>query len=201
MKTAIVTGATGFIGVHLCEELQRVGVKVFAVVRKNSPSISRLPFDIELIYCDMDSYVNLTIPPTDVFYHLAWEGATGKGRANPALQLTNAKRTVEALNAAVRNKCGKFIAIGTVYEKLLLQVTEYAGFRQADYYLFSKDYAHKMCDKISYQNNIEFIWALIFQPIGKYIKSEQMTAYVIASLIKNEMPILGEGLQPRYNRS
>ena len=196
MKTAIVTGATGFIGVHLCEELLKNGVKVTAFVRSGSKNVSRLPSGVDLEYFDMDSYSSLDFPSADVFYHLAWEGATGAERGNPLLQSKNAERTIEALNAAIRNKCGKFIALGTVYEKLLPQVNSFEGFRQADYYLISKNYAHAMCSKIAYQHNMQFIWASIFQPIGKYIKQEQMTAYVIKCLINNKTPVLGTGIQP-----
>ncbi|WP_088188555.1 NAD(P)-dependent oxidoreductase [Desulfosporosinus sp. FKA] len=196
MKSAIVSGATGFIGVHLCEDLLSHGISVTALVRQNSRNISRLPAGVNVIHCDLDSLNNVELFPANVFYHLAWEGATGEERTNPLLQIRNAERTIEALNFAIKAKCEKFVGLGTVYERLLPQVVDFAGFRKSDYYLLSKNYAHEMCDKIAYQYNMPFVWATMFQPIGKYIKSEQISAYVIKCLRNNKSPQIGNGLQP-----
>ena len=42
MKKAIVTGAGGFLGSYLCNELAKQGIEVFAVVRNKNSDVSRI---------------------------------------------------------------------------------------------------------------------------------------------------------------
>ena len=42
MKTAIVTGATGFIGYHLTKKLSALGIFAYAIIRPNSKNKHRL---------------------------------------------------------------------------------------------------------------------------------------------------------------
>jgi nucleoside-diphosphate-sugar epimerase len=196
MKSAMVTGATGFVGVHLCEELVGRGVSVTALCRAGSGAVSRLPQGVEIVYCDMDSYDTLSGVQADVFFHLAWEGATGAGRGDEELQLRNAGRTLQALKASRRLGCKRFIATGTIFEKLLPQITDFAGFRQADFYLLSKQYAHSMCAKLASKIGADFVWGTFFHPIGKYIKPEQMMAYAINGMLRGIPPEFGPAQEP-----
>ena len=196
MKSAIVTGATGFIGAHLCEELINNEIEVTALVRAESIKNTRLPNRIKRIACGMDEYDNLECNSADVFYHLAWEGATGAGRDDELLQVKNISRTLAALKAAKRIGCKRFVAMGTVYEKLLPQILKENTHRKADFYLIAKNSAHDLCLKLSQKLDIEFVWVTIFQPIGRYIKPDQMMAYAIDGLIKGEAPMFGPGKEP-----
>lgn len=194
MKSAIVTGATGFIGSHLCHELSSNGVSVTALLRNENRD--RLPYDANSIRCGMDDYPLLNAVSADIFYHLAWEGATGEGRNDAALQIKNAARTAEALHAAKRLGCKRFIALGTVYEKLVPQIISCSTHRKADFYLLSKEYAHNMCAKLAAELGIELIWVMIFQPIGKYIKPEQVMYYTIKGLLGGTSPSFGPAMEP-----
>ncbi|ADL33856.1 NAD-dependent epimerase/dehydratase [Butyrivibrio proteoclasticus B316] len=196
MKTAIVSGATGFIGVHLCYELVSNNVEVYALVRKNSINAERLPDNVHIIECGMDDYSSLSGIQADIFFHLAWEGATGPKRDDEIIQSKNVVRTLAALSTAKRLGCERFVALGTVYEKLAEQILSETYHRKADFYLLSKLSAHQMCYKLAQKLDIEFVWATIFQPIGKYIKKEQVIAYTIDCLIKGIKPEYGPALEP-----
>ena len=78
MKSAIVTGSTGFLGNWLVKELIENNVFVYALCRKNSNRISRLYGlkNIKIIEIDMENISMITehIENADNFYHLAWEG-------------------------------------------------------------------------------------------------------------------------------
>ncbi len=68
----LVTGATGFIGRHLCRRLVAEGHRVLALVR--SPDKARvLPDDVEILRGDLGLFrdPSLTLPPCDVVVHLA----------------------------------------------------------------------------------------------------------------------------------
>lgn len=197
MKSAIVTGATGFIGTHLCKELQNHNIKTIGLARKDSHSIQRLKdLDVAIIWCGMDDYSLLEIESADTFYHLAWEGATGAGRDDEELQARNIIRTINAMKAAKRIGCKRFVALGTVYENLMSQILSDSEHRKPDFYLLSKQSSHYMCLKLAKKLNIEFAWATIFQPIGKYIKKEQVMTYAIAGLLNGEPPKFGPAMEP-----
>lgn len=196
MNSAIVTGATGFIGIHLCEELLSRQTGVTALVRPAGNNNVRLPQDVHIVECGMDDYLTADFGNADIFYHLAWEGATGEGRNNTMLQMRNVGRTVDALVAAKRHGCRRFIAVGTVFERLVPQIVREEKHRQVDFYLLSKQYAHAMCAKLALKLGIEFVWVTIFQPIGKYIKREQVMAYAIKGLLDGEPPAFGPAQEP-----
>ena len=196
MKSAIVTGATGFIGTHLSEELKRNNISVMGLSRHDSPNTGRRKKDIDIVWCGMDGYDSFSGPSADTFYHLAWDGATGVGRDDEELQVKNIAWTVAALKAAKRAGCRRFVALGTVYEKLVPQVLLASEHRKADFYLLSKQSAHYMCLKLARKLDIEFVWATIFQPIGRYIKKEQVMTYAINGLLKGEPPEFGPAMEP-----
>lgn len=195
MKSAIVTGATGFIGTHLCNELLKNDIKVTGLARKDSTNRKRLQ-DVTLVWCGMDDYDFFEGETADTFYHLAWEGATGNGRDNEELQVKNISRTVKALKTAKRLGCRRFVALGTVYENLVPQILMDARHRKPDFYLLSKQSSHYICRKLAEKLDIEFVWATIFQPIGRYIKKEQVMTYAITGLLCGEPPEFGPAMEP-----
>ena len=81
MERIFVTGATSMIGSALVSESLANGVEVYAMVRKNSPKIGRLPVNsrLHLVEGDLDALGELPakVPVRiDTFYHIAW-GHTG----------------------------------------------------------------------------------------------------------------------------
>jgi nucleoside-diphosphate-sugar epimerase len=185
MKHAIVTGATGFIGVHLVAELLTHGSRVTALCLKDDPALSRLPTEVGIEY-DMQD-----LPEADVFYHLAWQSASGQGRGDALIQSRNACMTVDALLTSYRLGCRRFVALGTIYEKLAPQIIASGKVGGADFYILSKEYAHSMANQLGYKLGIEFAWCTICHPIGRLIKPEQMMASVVSKLLEGTSPPLG----------
>ena len=190
MKTAIITGATGFVGVHLVEALQAHNVHVTALCRENSQNMDRLPPGVEIAY-HLDE-----LPSADVFYHLAWEGASGPGRGDALLQARNTELTLYALQTAHRIGCRRFVALGTIYENFAPQIKASAKSGSADFYILSKEYAHSIANQLAYKLEIDFVWCKICHPIGRFIKAEQMMAFVISNLLAGTKPSFGPALIP-----
>ena len=185
MKSAIVTGATGFIGAHLVDELVAKNVNVTALCRYGSANLGRLPGSVDIVYDP------LLLPKADVFYHLAWDGASGAGRADAGLQAGNAQMTLDTLIAAERKGCDRFIGLGTVYENFADRIKTSADCGGADFYILSKEYAHSCADQLAKKLGIGFIWCTVCHPIGRYIKPEQMMAFFISSMLKGSKPSFG----------
>ncbi len=195
MESAIVSGATGFIGTHLCDRLIEENVQITGLARNDSLNVNRLE-GVDIRWCGMDDYGEIEDIKADTFFHLAWEGATGTGRDDEVLQTKNIARTLEALKAAKRNGCKRFVALGTVYERLVPQIINDDLHRKADFYLLSKNSTHFMCKKLAEKIGIDFVWATIFQPIGRYIKKEQVMTYTVASLLAGNPPEFGPAMEP-----
>ncbi|MDR2931561.1 MAG: NAD-dependent epimerase/dehydratase family protein, partial [Oscillospiraceae bacterium] len=160
-------------------------VQVTALCRENDPNQARLPPQVAVVHHMKD------LEKADVFYHLAWESASGPGRADAVVQTRNAELTLEALLTADRLGCKRFIAMGTIYERLAPQILASGKFGGPDFYILSKTHAHTMADQLAHKLGIEFVWCTICHPIGRYIKPDQMMASVVASLLSGISPSLG----------
>ena len=101
MKSAIVTGAGGFIGGALVEKLLAQGVCVVAVDIDKQKLIRRFQHpNINFVQASFDDYSHideLIHCSADVFYHFAWQGVFGESFKNYELQLNNAKYSCMAL--------------------------------------------------------------------------------------------------------
>ncbi len=93
---ALVTGATGFIGSHLVEELIRKGYRVGCLARKTSNLKWIEGFDVNILYGDCEDEGSLRQIPsdTDIVFHLA--GLT-KARRDEDFFCVNEKGTENLL--------------------------------------------------------------------------------------------------------
>ena len=124
MKKVLVTGAGGFIGSHLVEELVREGLQVRALVKYNSRNdwgnIELLPNDIkkeiEIVSGDIeDPFLCQKISHgVDCIYHLAALIAIPYSYIAPDSYIaTNIKGTVNILQAALHNDVQKVVHTST----------------------------------------------------------------------------------------
>ena len=103
MKRAIVTGATGDIGVALAENLAANGVEVLALARKNSARAANIPRSplVRVEECDLSELKELSFGEKyDVFFHLGWQGSYGASRNDCRMQADNISYTLCAVEAA-----------------------------------------------------------------------------------------------------
>ncbi|MBQ9273489.1 MAG: NAD(P)-dependent oxidoreductase [Succinivibrio sp.] len=118
MSTAVITGASGFIGSALTNHLLSLGWAVTAVVRR-AQSLSNLNHPkLKVVELDFERYRELSrlLGPHDYFFHLAWQDMASVGAVIPEIQLANVSAALRALRAASESGCGKFILTGSVSE-------------------------------------------------------------------------------------
>lgn len=90
----IVTGASGFLGFHLCDVLQRAGAHVTAVVRRVDPEMASQYSDV----IEVEDITRLTtLPRADVVFHLA-----GLAHNPAALEEEYTHTNVEGTSVLVR---------------------------------------------------------------------------------------------------
>jgi len=118
----LVTGATGFIGSHLCKELVRRGYQLFALSRSGRTDnikslLSKKEFNLLIgDIRDSDTIRNIVKDNhIKVIFHLAAQLPNGNNLDNPHLCFdSNARGTLNILNAAYQSGVDKFIYASTM---------------------------------------------------------------------------------------
>lgn len=187
MKTAVVTGATGFIGKYLTQKLIEKGVKVYGIgtdvrrlnVEEFGENFVPLVADFR-VYDNLEKYIDEDI---DVFYHMAWQGGFTTALKDYALQLGNAKAACDALTSASNMKCKKFVYAGTVNEIEINQFMNNERFepRNTNIYASAKVAADMICRTLAHNAGMMYCSALIPLPYGVGNASRQL----INTVIKN----------------
>ena len=173
VKCAVVTGANGFVGSALLQELSTHNIKVYAIIKdRKEPvdNIQRMP-GVEIIYCEMDAIntlLNKVKEQPEVFYHLAWAGSTGPLRGDYTLQLQNAKWTLDAVKVSKQLGCKRFVGAGTLAEFDVNAYTPLDGStpNAVSCYGAAKIAAHLMSKAECNTQEIEHLWAYLSNTYG-----------------------------------
>lgn len=119
---ALVTGATGFLGEHLCARLVACGVTTASLVRPTSAetSIARLRKDTTVISTDgstkgLAEAIDAARP--DVVFHLAAKYiATHRPDDIPSLIADNVELTAKLCEAISTSTCHRLVSAGTAWQ-------------------------------------------------------------------------------------
>lgn len=180
-KIAIVTGATSFIGSGLIEKLVANKVKVYALCRKTSKMMWRLPNNPLVIPVDykLSELDKVEIPEKcDIFYHLAWSTAE---KNDFYLQNLNVKYSLDAVHLAKKLGCIKLIFAGSQAEYGLANVPldEHTPTFPVTGYGMAKLCAGQMCRAESKKIGIDFIWTRILSVYGENDNSNTLHSYLM----------------------
>ena len=197
MKRVILTGASGFIGYHLANELCMKKIEVYAICKPGSTTASRLTElnGVRIIYCSLEESDRLpellNERGFDVFYHLAWEGSSGLLRSDFVTQTNNIKWTGIIAEVAKKLRCRKLIVAGTVCELQSTAILQTDRFINSSLYLLSKRSAYELVSKLCLQLKLPLVWCAFYHPIGRYNKENQLLSNTIRLLLSNESPRFG----------
>lgn len=190
MQKAIVTGANGFVGSNVVNELVKQGVKVIALGRAGNNE--NIPKDVQFVPFELDNIAEIenviSDRDIDTFYHFAWAGSAGPERANTELQLKNAQWTVDCVRLAKALGCKRFVGAGSIMEQETFAATYEQGNKPGPAYIYGggKVIAHCMSKAVAAEIGIEHIWAIITNAYGEGEKSPRFVNTTIRKVIKNE---------------
>ena len=202
ISRAIVTGPTGAIGIALCLELARHGIRVFAVCRPGSCRRDAIPCheNISVVDCDMSQLYRLVelIPDgADAFFYLAWEHTIGSGRNDMKSQIRNISYTIDAVHAAAALGCRIFVGAGSQAEYGRAE-----GILRPDTpccpengYGMAKLCAGQMSRAECHKLGMDHIWARVLSIYGPGDGPNTMISSVIRQLMEKKKPSLTEGVQ------
>jgi len=193
MKKAVVTGATGLVGMAVVNYLNSQGIEVLCLGRRdlNNAEIKKL-FGIELKYIklpmnnilSLNDYIKLIewIPGDEcVFYNFAWSGQDKLTDGDLEIQLNNAIEAQNAVKVAKSIGCIKFINVGTLEETFAEQWmdSDKKHHYQSDQYNYTiaKLASRDLCKIVAYLQKIDYIHTRLSVPLafdlskGSYIST------------------------------
>lgn len=190
-QKVLVTGASGFLGTHLCQHLSQHGAEVAGVSRRAEPSESFCQrwFCADMAILDSVEEVFKLAQP-QIIFHLS-----GHGVGSPALEnvlptfRNDLLTTVNVLTAATRHRVQRFIMAASLEEPQ-------SGATDA---IPSTPYAAAKAASTSYARMFHRLYGtpiVITRPMMTYgprQKSHKVIPYVTCALLDGRVPKLSSG--------
>jgi nucleoside-diphosphate-sugar epimerase len=197
MKKAIITGASGPLGIMLIHECIRNNIEVLAVIRPASPKKKNIPQSplVEIAECDLQNILNLpqyTKKTYDICFHLAWAHVGHGDRNDPHIQAENILYTLKTAECAKQLGCRVFVGAGSQAEYGICEeiINEDTPANPVTMYGTAKLAAGRLVLEYCEQNGMRGNWVRIFAVYGPYENDYIFTSYLITTLLKGEKPIL-----------
>lgn len=189
---AIITGATGMIGLSLVNKLLEENVEMLLIIR-NTKRIDRIPKNklIKIKYCELKDYntiENNENETYDVLYHLAWQATTGEDRENMYMQNDNIKYALDAVALAKKFNCKTFIGAGSQaeYGKVECDLGSTTPTNPTTGYGIAKLCAGQMTRKLCDQLGIKHIWTRILSVYGPYDNEKSLVMQTMKAISQNQ---------------
>lgn len=199
LKRAIVTGGTGVTGNAVVKYLLKQKIEVTALVRPGSARRHFLPSGdplLEIIECGLDQYgctgSRLLGKEYDAFFHLAWDGSTGKekvdNRNNFKLQNQNVSYALDAVELCHELSCPVFIMTGSQaeYGRKEFPVLETMEKKPENGYGMAKLCAEGMTRLLCKQYGIRHVWPILFSVYGPCDGTESLVDTSIRGLLQGK---------------
>ena len=201
MKRAVLTGATGALGVALVSELVAEGYEVLVLARRGSARNSNIPprSGVKVEYCDLCELreAGVGAGKYDLFYHLGWAGTTGALRNDMPLQVKNIGYALDALELAARLGCECFVGAGSQaeYGPHGGMLTPETPTRPESGYGVAKLAAGLMTRRAAQALGIRHCWVRIVSLYGPFDHPKSMISTTVDRLLAGERPRLTAGEQ------
>jgi len=202
MKRAVITGATGAIGMALIQLLIQSEVEVLVFCHKGSTRNARIPVHplVTIGYCDLSDlsqYVDAEKKKYDVFYHFAWAGTSGSARNDMDLQVKNVQYTLDAVRLAKQLGCSRFIGVGSQaeYGRVSEAITPNTPAFPENGYGIAKLCAGQMSRLEAEKAGISHIWVRVSSVYGPYDGENTLIISTIRKLLNEDSPSFTKGEQ------
>lgn len=191
-KTVLVTGASGFIGHHLCEFLHFNKYNVIALGKKGE----NIPLCNNFIQCEIEKIPNELITEVEICFHQAANNDTTDLDSRNMMK-TNLHKPIKLFEQLVRHKCKKFIYASScsVYGKQPIPYIEHSTkTTPLNPYAESKLLFETFAKDFSEKESVDVI-GLRYSNVygegeGHKNKRASMVYQLLQKMLKNERPVL-----------
>ncbi len=195
MKSAVITGATGMLGRALTEKLLSQGIRVMLLVNPSSKRLESLRPDplATVVACSIDELSVFDWKGDvgwDVFYHLAWGGTFGIARNDLMAQEANIRYALDAVGAAKRLGCRRFVGAGSQaeYGRVDGVLHPDTPTNPDNGYGIAKLAAGRMTRLYCEQLGLEHVWTRILSVYGPEDGTNTMVSSAIRAFLAGERP-------------
>ena len=203
MQKAIITGSTGLVGRAVASYLINQGVEVLCLGRRklSQPDIQNM-FGRPVLYIPLAMEEIDQLPETVksvgwngakgiVFFHFAWRGCHRLTDGDFSDQIKNAIFSANAVKAAKRAGCTKFIDSGTLEETFIASNihddhSPIAYSPSQSNYGLAKIAARDLCNIVAYLEKIDYIHTRLSVPLDEKLKQGTYVANTLHKIKKNE---------------
>lgn len=197
----IVVGATGFIGRALVERLLNQNTEVIVLIRDKKELVPEWESRVTFVICPEDRIKDLqqycTATNIDIFYNLAWHGVSGELRKDYDIQINNIRYCCDAVIAASKLKCKRYVYAGSIMEYEAMQFVKEQGAVPSPNTLYStaKLSADFMTKIVANSVGIEYVGLLISNIYGEGEKPGRFLNTVVRTMLCNETINMTKGTQ------
>ena len=199
---AVVTGATGFVGKWLVEELLRQGDEVTVIVRNSNSVPCNWKTQVHIVEASLEQLSHLTVndfnmATADMFFHFAWAGTSGMDRADTEMQLANVQYACDAVRLASILNCKRFVNAGSIMEYEAMAYVPQDTTKPGMGYIYSiaKLTADCMAKTVATKEKIGYINVIISNIYGIGEKSARFLNTTMRKMLNNERIPLTHGEQ------
>lgn len=199
---AIVTGATGFVGKWLVNELLQQNDDVTVIVRNRERIPEEWKTSLHIIESSLEKISQLTKKDfygenADIIFHLAWDGTSGPERAETGRQLRNVQYTCDMVKLAKMLNCSRFVNAGSIMEYEAMQYIPADGTVPGMGYIYStaKLAADFMAKTVAVNSGIEYINVIISNIYGAGEESERFFNTTLKKMMNHDKIPLTHGEQ------
>lgn len=199
MKRVIVTGAGGFIGRTVVQQLYSQRCQVLAISR-TLPAYLEMPgvLAIQMDLSDVDALPQRLNSKWDIWIHLAWRGTYGQDRRDSRVQIQNLQDFQRCVCAAGAVGCTRFVGIGSIME-IERNMDPRAGekyCRRGDYiYALAKTMSHAILFTEAPKQGMDAVWCTLTNVYGVGDESGRLINYAVNTLLDGQEPRFSSATQ------
>lgn len=199
MKRIVVTGASGFIGHAVVQQLYNQGYQVLAISRTlpNNPYPPEV-FVIQMDLGNIDKLPDKINDKWDIWIHLAWRGTSGQDRKNSLVQIQNLQDFQRCICVARDIGCTRFVGIGSIMEieHNMDPRTGEKYCQRSDYvYALAKNMSHAILYSEASKHGMDAIWCTLTNVYGVGDKSNRLINYAMNTILDGKEPNFSSATQ------
>ena len=184
----LITGANGFIGAHLCQELSNRNISFRSTARNTNEN-----HYIDFISCDLETTetLNHLMDGCDVVVHLAGRAHVTSDDSQEKYRIANEFITQRIANAAAKNGISRFVYLSSIKvngesSSPGIPIRQSDTPNPSDNYGRSKLAAELALQEICRANSMDYV---IIRPVLVYGKGVKANFSALVSAVKKGLPL------------